>query len=295
MQIIHLPVLLREVVDLLRPEEGGVYVDATVGPGGHSEELLRHIGRGRLVCIDRDSEALELAGKRLHDERCVFRKARFSEVQMVLDGLKTGPVDGVLMDLGVSMLQMKSLERGFSFDSDEPLDMRMDRDISLTAGEVVNLGSEKELERILREYGEERFSRGIARSIVAARRKSPIRTCRQLAQVVRGVVGRKGRTWTRTHPATRTFQALRIAVNDELGELQRGLGAALSVLKRPGGRMAVIAYHSLEDRLVKNFMKDEARGGGLKVLTKKPVVPGRDELMENPSARSAKLRAAEAM
>jgi 16S rRNA (cytosine1402-N4)-methyltransferase len=291
MQIIHLPVLLREVIDLLRPEEGGVYVDATVGPGGHSEELLRHIGSGRLVCIDRDAEALGLARKRLHDKRCVFRKAEFSEVQSVLDKLKIGPVDGVLMDLGVSMLQMKSPERGFSFDSDGPLDMRMDRDITLTASEVVNLGSEKEIERILKEYGQEWHSRKIARAITARRRKSPIETCRQLAQTVSSAVGRRGRT----HPATKTFQALRIAVNDELGELQRGLGEALSVLKRPGGKMAVISYHSLEDRLVKNFMKDEARGGGLKILTKKPVVPGRTELRENPSARSAKLRAAEAM
>jgi hypothetical protein len=134
--------MLREVMDLLKPEEGGIYVDATVGPGGHSEELLRHIGRGRLICIDRDSEALELAKKRLNDNRCIFKKARFSEVQMVIDELKTGPVDGVLFDIGLSMVQMKSQERGFSFNSDAPLDMRMDRDISLTADEVVNLGSE---------------------------------------------------------------------------------------------------------------------------------------------------------
>jgi 16S rRNA (cytosine1402-N4)-methyltransferase len=283
--------MLREVMDLLKPEEGGIYVDATVGPGGHSEELLRHIGRGRLICIDRDSEALELAKKRLNDNRCIFKKARFSEVQMVIDELKTGPVDGVLFDIGLSMVQMKSQERGFSFNSDAPLDMRMDRDISLTADEVVNLGSEKELERILREYGEERFSRGIARSIVAARRKTPIKTCRQLADIVSQTVRRRGRM----HPATRTFQALRIAVNEELGEIQRGLGAALSVLRKPGGKVAVISYHSLEDRLVKNFMKEEARAGGLRVITKKPVAPGRIELQLNTSARSAKLRVAEAI
>jgi 16S rRNA (cytosine1402-N4)-methyltransferase len=291
MSVVHLPVLLREVIDLLEPKEGGTYVDATVGPGGHSEELLKHIGGGRLICIDRDSEALKLARKRLNDKRCVFKKARFSEVQMVIDELKTGPVDGVLFDVGISMVQMKSPDRGFSFNSDVPLDMRMDRDISLTAGEVVNLGTEKELERILREYGEERFSRGIARSIVTARKKSPIRTCKQLADIVTQTVKRRGRM----HPATRTFQALRIAVNDELGEIERGLGAALSVMRKPGGKVAVISYHSLEDRLVKNFMRDEARAGGLKVITKKPVAPGRIELMLNTSARSAKLRVAEAI
>jgi 16S rRNA (cytosine1402-N4)-methyltransferase len=282
--------MAREVLELLEVRAGGVYVDATVGPGGHSERILTHLDDGLLICIDRDAEALRRAEERLDDGRCVFVKSRFSRIREVLEGLDIGSVDGVLMDLGVSMLQMKSPDRGFSFDSDAPLDMRMDRDGRLTAAEAVNRWPEKELEKVIREYGEEWRSRRIARAIVAGRKTAPINTCRDLAGAVARAVGKRGRT----HPATRTFQAIRIAVNDELGELKKGLEVAMAVLK-PGGRMVVIAYHSLEDRLVKHFIKDASGRGMLKVLTKKPLTPDRSETGANPSARSAKLRAAEAI
>jgi 16S rRNA (cytosine1402-N4)-methyltransferase len=288
---VHLPVMLREVVEFLRPSGAGVYVDATVGLGGHSEEILRHIGEGgTLVGIDRDDEALRAAAGRLTDGRCVFRKARFSEMREVLDGLGIRGVDGVLFDFGASMLQMKGPGRGFSFVSDEALDMRMDRSQPLTAQRVVNDYPAVEIEKILREYGEERNARKISMAISRERQKAPIATCRQLADIVSRVSGRAGRI----HPATRTFQALRIAVNDELGEIQRGLKSALEVL-RPGGRLVAISYHSLEDRAVKNFIREAGQKDLVRALTKKPLTPGADEMRKNPSSRSAKLRAAEAL
>ncbi|MEJ2192279.1 MAG: 16S rRNA (cytosine(1402)-N(4))-methyltransferase RsmH [Nitrospirota bacterium] len=287
----HLPVMAEETLAFLDVREDGVYVDATVGPGGHSERILEHLGReGALYCLDRDEEALALARERLGDGRCRFRKARFGEMGQVLreEGLREA--DGVLMDLGVSMLQMKAPERGMSFASDAPLDMRMDRSQALRAEDIVNSWSEKELADLIYTYGEETRSRRVARAIVQARKHKRLTTCRELTEVVSAVLPRRGRT----HPATRTFQALRMAVNDELGELERGLPQALALLK-PGGRLAVIAYHSLEDRAVKNFMRREKEKGSLRVLTKKPVVARREEVLSNPSARSAKLRAAEAV
>jgi 16S rRNA (cytosine1402-N4)-methyltransferase len=287
----HLPVMPGEVVGYLNPEEGGVYIDATVGPGGHSEEILRRIGStGTLLCIDRDREALAEAEKRLGREGCVFRLAVFSDMMEVAGALGIKKVDGVLFDFGLSMLQVKAPERGFGFGSEGPLDMRMDREGELSADEIVNTWPEKDLERILREFGEERRSKRIVSAISKRRKKAPIRTCRELADIVGASLGRRGRT----HPATRTFQALRIAVNDELGHIGRGLVAALGLLA-PGGRMVAISYHSLEDRAVKRFMREAEREGRMRVLTKKPVTPGRDEISKNPSARSAKLRAGEAL
>lgn len=281
--------MLREVIQLLEPHKGEVYVDATVGLGGHAQGILGHMRReGLLVGIDRDEEALEEAGRTLRDERCVLRKARFSEMQDVLKELGIKAVDGVLFDFGASMLHMKQPERGFGFASGEPLDMRMDRSQSLTAGVIVNTYPAVEIERILREYGEERAARKITGAIVRQRQKGEIRTCRELSEVVARVLGRRGRI----HPATRAFQALRIAVNDELNELRKGLEASLGLL-RSGGRLVAIAYHSLEDRAVKVFMKDAKDRGLVRVLTKKPVTPGTEEILRNPSARSAKLRAAE--
>lgn len=281
--------MLREVIQLLEPHKGEVYVDATVGLGGHAQEILGHMRReGLLVGIDRDEEALREAGRTLRDERCVLRKARFSEMQDVLKELGIKAVDGVLFDFGASMLHMKQPERGFGFASGEPLDMRMDRSQGLTAGVIVNTYPAVEIERILREYGEERAARKITGAIVRQRQKGEIRTCRELSEVVARVLGRRGRI----HPATRTFQALRIAVNDELNELRKGLEASLGLL-RSGGRLVAIAYHSLEDRAVKVFMKDAKDRGLVRVLTKKPVTPGMEEILRNPSARSAKLRAAE--
>ncbi len=283
--------MAREVVELMDFKEGGTYIDATVGPGGHSEEMLGHIGgNGRLLSIDRDPEALSAAAERLGDGRCVLRQAAFSDMKNVASALGISRVDGVLFDFGLSMLQLKEPRRGFSFDADAPLDMRMDRAGELTAAEIVNTWPERELERVLMEFGEEWRARRVVRAISARRRKSPIRTCRELADVVGSALGRRGRT----HPATRTFQALRIAVNDELGQIESGLRAALDLLA-PGGRMVAISYHSLEDRRVKHFMRDAGREGRLKILTKKPVRPGREEILKNPSARSARLRAGEAI
>lgn len=292
METVHLPVMLREVVELLGLRTGGTYMDATVGGGGHSEEILKHIGpKGLLIGMDRDAEALKAVKKRIEDKRLVLVKAKFSEIEEVAKGAGIGQAHGVLFDYGVSMPQLPGPERGFSFLSEGPLDMRMDRDEPLTAEEIVNKYPEKELARIIYEYGEEGRSRKIARSIVARRRGHRISTCRELADLVASAMGgRRGRL----HPATKTFQALRIAVNDELGEIKRGLEGVLKVLA-PGGRLVAIAYHSLEDRVVKTFMKESRQGGLLKVLTKKPLRPSREETIRNPSARSARLRAGEAI
>lgn len=292
METVHLPVMLREVVELLGLRTGGTYMDATVGGGGHSEEILKHIGpKGLLIGMDRDAEALKAVKKRIEDKRLVLVKAKFSEIEEVAKGAGIGQAHGVLFDYGVSMPQLTGPERGFSFLSEGPLDMRMDRDEPLTAEEIVNRYPEKELARIIYEYGEEGRSRKIARSIVAKRRGHKISTCRELADIVASAMGgRRGRL----HPATKTFQALRIAVNDELGEIKRGLEGVLKVLA-PGGRIVAIAYHSLEDRVVKTFMKESKQGGLLKVLTKKPLRPSREETIKNPSARSARLRAGEAI
>jgi 16S rRNA (cytosine1402-N4)-methyltransferase len=288
---VHLPVMSGEVVESLSIRKGGVYVDATVGPGGHSEFLLKSLDPdSTLVCLDRDAETLGLAKERLRDPRCRFGHARFSQMRAALSSMGISSVQGVLMDLGVSMLQLRSHERGFSFDSGEALDMRMDRSEPLTAKTVVNEWPEEELARVIFEYGEERRSRRIASAICFARRRSPIRTGKALAEVIERAIGKTGRV----HSSTRTFQALRIAVNRELDELNAGLAEATSLLARKG-RLVVIAYHSLEDRCVKLYMRAEAKQGRLKLITKKPAVPQRAELRENPSARSAKLRAAEAV
>ena len=280
-------------MEIVRPERGGIYVDATVGLGGHAAEMLRLIGgRGRLIGIDRDQEALLMAAAALKDATgdVVLRRSTFSGIGAVLDGLGIERVDGILFDLGVSMAQLKQPGRGFSFFSDEPLDMRMDRTQALTAEEVVNTYPVERLEGILREYGEERHAGRIARAIAARRGAGAVRTCRDLAGIAARAYGPKGRG--RIHPATRTFQALRIEVNRELEELQAGLKWSLDVLSK-GGRVAVISYHSLEDRAVKQFFRKAAMEGQFQVLTKKPVRPGPVEVRENPAARSAKLRGAE--
>ncbi len=287
----HLPVMLREALDFLNLRKGGTYVDATVGPGGHSEALLSHLGpEGLLICMDRDEEALALARDRLHDSRARFVHARFSELASVLEDMGVKGVDGVLMDFGVSMLQLKTPERGFSFTSNDTLDMRMDRSEPLSALEAVNKWQEKELARVIYEYGGEWRSRRIASAICRARSKARIETGLELAEIVSSAVGRSGKT----HPATRTFQGLRIAVNREMEEIDEGLVAALGSLV-PGGRLVTIAYHSLEDGKAKRFMREAARAGRVQLLTKKPLSPTREETRENPSARSAKMRAVEAI
>lgn len=288
MKVIHLPVMLREVIVLLKPESGGIYVDATVGLGGHSEEILKYIGSGMLIGIDRDDEALNMAGSRLADSRVVLKKGRFSEVGRLVAETGVTEVDGILFDIGTSMFHLKTAERGFSFLSEEPLDMRMDRAQDLTAAYIVNKYPEKDVDRILWEYGEERLSRKIARAIVDYRAKKKIGTCAELSNIVCSVYKGRGKL----HPATKTFQALRIAVNDEMNELKKGLAASAGILKSKG-RLCVISYHSLEDRIVKNFIRDNQKLGVFNVLTKKPLVPAYEEIRLNPSARSAKLRGAE--
>jgi 16S rRNA (cytosine1402-N4)-methyltransferase len=286
---VHLPVMLREVTEVLRISPGGTYVDATVGLGGHAEKMLALAGAGGMVIgIDRDDEALMRARERLSDTGVVLRKGRFSELAAIVRETGVHEVDGVLFDFGVSMMQFKEPGRGFSFNTEEPLDMRMDRTQELTAEDIVNTYPEKELEKMLREYADEWFSKRIARAITAYRTKKRIATCAELAGIVSAAYGKRGRV----HPATKTFQALRISVNDEIAEIGKGLGAALGVLRR-GGRLCTIAYHSLEDRTVKNFLRAAEREGTIRIITKKPLSPSYDEVRENASARSAKLRGAE--
>jgi len=289
MNIEHLPVMGREMLEIISPFEGGVFVDATVGLGGHSEMLLSKIGQGgKVVGIDRDDNALARTAERLHDNRLILQKGSFSDMESILHSQGIDVADGVLLDLGVSMMQLKDPGRGFSFNSNERLDMRMDSSQELSAWDVVNGYSERELVRILKEYGEEYRAVKIVRSIIHDRNKKRIDTCKELAEIISRAIGRTGKV----HPATKTFQALRIEVNKELDELKNGLDASLRVLRR-GGRLCVISYHSLEDRVVKHFIKERAKAGIVKQLLKKPLVPAIDETRANPSSRSAKLRGAE--
>ena len=289
MPVDHLPVLLREVLEVLDLHEGGTYIDATVGLGGHSEMIVKMIGQdGRVIGLDRDEEALKRAAERLKDSRVLLKKAAFSQMEEAVQSLGIHVADGVLFDLGVSMMQLKDMARGFSFLSEDRLDMRMDSRQQLSGWDVVNSYSEKELIRILKEYGEEFRAARIVRAIAGSRTKKTIDTCADLAGIISRVMGRSGRT----HPATRTFQALRIEVNRELHELAAGLEESLRMLKK-GGRLCVISYQSLEDRIVKNFIRDNAKAGRVNQLTKKPLIPSREEMRQNPSSRSAKLRGAE--
>lgn len=285
----HVPVLVKEALAMLNIKPDGTYVDSTIGLGGHSEAILSALGRnGRLIGIDRDDEAIKYASKRLGNERVILKKGSFSDLTNILLSIDIREVDGVLFDLGVSMLQLKDLRRGFSFISDDRLDMRMDAAQGLTAWDVVNRYTEREVERILREYGEEPFAKRIAKAIAMHRKMSPINTCKELSEIVAKVYRGRGKT----HPATRTFQAIRIEVNKELDELKTGLYNAVNLLKR-NGRLCVITYHSLEDRIVKNFIKEQVKEGRLKAITKKPITPDIDEIRKNPSSRSAKLRGGE--
>ncbi len=289
MTVKHLPVLVREVEEVLALHEGGTYVDATVGLGGHAEMMAEKIGEhGRVVGLDRDEEVLNRAAERLKGRKVFLKKAAFSQMQDAVRSFGIYEADGFLFDLGVSMMQLKDESRGFSFFSRERLDMRMDSRQQLTAWEIVNTYSESELVHIIREYGEEFRAARIVKAVAASRAEKTIDTCAELAEIIARVTGRSGRT----HPATRVFQALRIEVNKELDELAAGLDAALGMLKK-GGRLCVISYHSLEDRIVKNFIRDNSRAGRMRMLHKKPVVPSQEELRLNPSSRSAKLRGAE--
>ncbi len=273
---------------MLDIKEDGIYVDATIGGGGHAEAILSRLSeRGTLIGLDRDEEALKRVAQRIKDRRLRLLHLNFADMERIPD-LTQEKVNGVLMDLGVSMYQLKDEERGFSFYSDAPLDMRMDRRSTLTAWEIVNTWSRERIEEVLRGYADEKRAGAIARRIVQARQKRRINTCRELADLVMSVYKRRGRI----HPATRTFQALRIAVNREIEALQDGLKAAVEILAR-GGRLCVISYHSAEDRVVKFFLRDAERQGILRRINKKPITPSEREKRENPSSRSAKLRAGE--
>ncbi|MGE3841495.1 MAG: 16S rRNA (cytosine(1402)-N(4))-methyltransferase RsmH [Vicinamibacterales bacterium] len=287
----HVPVLVDAVVALLQPSRGGVFVDCTVGLGGHAAALLQ-AGATRVVGIDRDAEALATARARLGEwgERVSLVHADFREIARVLASLEVAPVVGVLADLGVSSMQFDAPGRGFSFRVDESLDMRMDRTTGIDAATWLADRSEQELADALTRFGEERFARRIARALVNARQAGPIRTTGQLASIVRRAVPRGGRQ--RIDPATRTFQAVRIAVNAELEGLDRFAADAVSHLV-PGGRLGVISFHSLEDRVVKHTFRAMAAEGGIRLVTKKPVTPEDAEIARNPRARSAKFRVAE--
>lgn len=284
------------MIENLRCGPHAIYVDCTLGEGGHAEAILEATAPdGRLIGIDRDDEAIQRAGERLkrYGDRVRLFHESLNNLGMILESQQIRCVDGILMDLGVSTLQLMDPKRGFSFQKDGPLDMRMDRRSEVTAAELVNSLPEDRLARLLWEYGEERWSRRIARAVVGERRKRPITTTLELADVVRRAVPPAARHG-RLHPATRTFQALRIAVNQELEHLARALAAAVDRLN-PAGRLCVIAFHSLEDRVVKrtfraSALSDPAR---VRVVTKKPIVPSPREIESNPRSRSAKLRVVE--
>ena len=289
MEIAHVPVMLEEVLRMLKVKKSGIYIDGTVGLGGHAEGILKSVEGGcTLIGIDKDEEALKIAKERLKGFDVHLIRDRFPNADAVISNLGYREVDGILLDLGVSTLQLKSEGRGFSFLKDEPLDMRMDNRQTLTALRIISRYTEKDLAHILWQYGEERFSRKIARAIVNAREQKPIRTCRELSQIIEKAIGRKGRI----HPATKTFQALRIEVNKELTELSMAINSGINILKS-GGRFCILSYHSLEDRIVKHSFKELARKGMVSIITKKPLIPEKEEQRLNPSSRSAKLRAVE--
>ncbi len=309
MEVFHKPVLVGEVIASLQCRAGAVYVDGTLGGGGHAFEILKNSAPdGRLIGIDADGEALREARKRLapFGDRAILVKGNFADMETMLSGLNIEKVEGILLDLGVSSHQLDTAERGFSFTLDAPLDMRMDQSRGESAYDLVNILSEEELKGVIRKFGEERMAGRVARAIVRRRAVAPIRTTGELAGVVAGAVPRSADT-ARIHPATRTFQALRIAVNDELANLDRAITRGMERLK-PGGRFSVITFHSLEDRIVKNAFRAGEHGcvcppdfpvcacgwkPVMKVITRKPVVAGETEIRDNPRARSAKLRTAE--
>ena len=304
----HKPVLLEECLDALAIRPDGIYLDGTLGRAGHSLEILRRLTTGRLIGIDRDMTAIEAAKERLAEfsDRVTLVHSNFSELGSVLEQLGVDGVDGMLFDLGVSSPQLDEAHRGFSYMQDAPLDMRMDAGAALDAREVVNTWSADELKRILRDYGEERYAPQIARAIVRAREQKPIETTLELVDVIRSAMPASALR-EKQHPAKRSFQAIRIAVNGDLDALPPMLEAATKGL-RPGGRLAVITFHSLEDRIVKQTMRDLATGctcprefpvcvcgnkPKLELVSRKPIVSGEAELEENPRARSAKLRVAQ--
>ncbi len=306
MEFSHEPVLLEECIRELRIKAEGVYVDGTIGGAGHALKVCERLsGRGRLIGIDRDEDAVAAAKERLisYKDRAAILRGSYRDLPELLAGEGVRKVDGILLDLGVSSYQLDSPDRGFTYRTDAPLDMRMDRRQALSAYEVVNTYGEDELYQVIRNYGEERFARNIARHICAARSRQPIRTTEELTSIIRASMPAKNR-WSGGHPAKRTFQAIRIEVNGELEGLEQALDPCIDLLNE-GGRLAVITFHSLEDRIVKNcFRRNESpctcppdfpvcvcgkKSKGF-VVTRKPILPSQEELEQNPRAASAKLR-----
>lgn len=306
----HQPVLLDACIQALKIRPEGVYLDGTLGRAGHSREIARQLSTGRLICVDRDAAALAAAQERLSAwmDRVTLVHSNFCEIDSILAGQGLSGVDGMLFDLGVSSPQLDDGSRGFSYRTDAPLDMRMDRSAALTAAQVVNEWPQDELRRILSQYGEERYAGSIAAAIVRHRALRPIGTTLELVEVVRGAMPAKALR-EKQHPAKRSFQAIRIAVNDELGAVERMIRSAVPHLN-PGGRLAVITFHSLEDRIVKNGLAAFAKGcdcppdfpvcvcgktPDIRFVNRKPILPTPGEIADNPRARSAKLRVAEKM
>ena len=308
MEFVHRSVLLWECIDALNIKPEGIYLDGTLGGAGHSSEIVKRLTTGHHIGVDRDTVALEAAAQRLapYMDRVTLVHDNFANIAAILDRLGLDKIDGMLFDLGVSSPQLDDGSRGFSYMADAPLDMRMNREDRLTAYDVVNGWPREELRRILFDYGEERYAPLIAAAIERRRAEKPIETTLELVDVIRSAMPAQALR-EKQHPAKRSFQAIRIAVNDELGSVERMLADAIDRLN-PGGRLAVITFHSLEDRIVKNAMQNAARGctcppefpvcvcgnkPKVKLVTRKPIVSGKEELDENPRARSAKLRVAE--
>ncbi|SHE38916.1 16S rRNA (cytosine1402-N4)-methyltransferase [Caldanaerobius fijiensis DSM 17918] len=305
----HVPIMLNEVIDALNLQQGSVIVDATIGGAGHSSEIIKRIlPGGLLIGIDQDEDAIMASQQRLgpYSPNVVIKKANFSDIKKVLSSLGISRVDGILADIGVSSHQLDEAHRGFSYMHDAPLDMRMDRSSKVTAEVLVNTLSKSDLEKIIREYGEERWASRISEFIVRERQQKPIKTTGQLVDIIKAAIPARSRR-EGPHPAKRTFQALRIAVNDELNNLENAIWDFIDVL-RPGGRLAIITFHSLEDRIVKTAFKNAEnpcicpkdfpvcicnRKPLIKIITKKPIIPSEEEQQDNPRSRSAKLRVAE--
>ena len=304
----HISVLLNECIENLNIKPDGVYLDGTLGLGGHSYQIASRLTTGRLICIDRDETAIERAGKRLapFGEKVTLVHGNFSDAAQIIDSLGISGVDGMLFDLGVSSPQLDEIQRGFSYMGDAPLDMRMDAGDSLTAYEVVNTWPEERLNRILWDYGEDRYARRISRAILEHRAGKPIETTLELVEIIKGAMPAAALR-EKQHPAKRSFQAIRIAVNDELGAISQMMETAPDKLNK-GGRLCVISFHSLEDRIVKSGIAARENGctcpreapictcgfvQTLKSVSRKPILPSAEELEQNPRSRSAKLRVAE--
>ena len=306
MEFVHKSVLLKETIDGLKIKPDGIYVDGTLGGGGHASEMARRLSdKGSIIGIDQDAAAIEAAGIRLKDfgEKVTIVRSNYCDMKSQLGKLGIDKVDGIVLDLGVSSYQLDTAERGFSYREDAPLDMRMDRRQKMTARDIVNDYEERELYRVIRDYGEDKFAKNIAKHIVAARQKAPIETTGQLTEIIRASIPMKFQKKS-GHPAKRTFQAIRIELNQELEVLKNSLDAMIDLLN-PGGRLCIITFHSLEDRIVKSaFRKNEnpctcpsdfpvcvcgkiSKGS---IITRKPILPSKEEMEENSRAKSAKLR-----